>query len=466
MVNRAPLGLVRTDAVISTVRLAIITLASALATTAVSRAAPVRGSPVQRADTVVKQADRPLYPNGGTLVAERSIGVVDGAPQYMFGSVRDVLETRDGSMIVLDFQSSAVRQYDPKGVYLRTFGRKGQGPGEFTLPANVGVLPDGRVLLLDMGNARVNVYAPTGEPSDTWLLKAPASRIAASRLTVDTTGTAVVTARVTSEGSATSQLRFLRFAPDGRVVDTLSAPKLDYERPFANVSTGRMTGAAVIPFYPEPRFVWSPLGYIVGGLPNRYAVEVLLPQSSSRPTDPDGPQVRDIVRSSASAPQAARYRGPMPGRAPGDPIISIRRAVPNLPISEEQRAAEHAGVESVMRQMVPGSRFTGPEIPRTKPAYKDLRVGEDGTIWVFVSMPGERYMPEPPATPPPGGGPVLPRWREPAVWDVFEPDGRYLGRVSKPANITILRMSRDRVWGTLADEDGVQLVKRFRIDWR
>ena len=83
-----------------------------------------------------------------------------------------------------------------------------------------------------------------------------------------------------------------------------------------------------------------------------------------------------------------------------------------------------------------------------------------------VAMPGERYMPDPPATPAPGAGPVLPRWREPAVWDVFEPDGRYLGRVAKPTNIAMLRMSRNRVWGTLADDDGVQLVKRFRIDWR
>ena len=427
-------------------------------------AAPMQAT--QRADTIVKQADRPVYPKGGTLVAERSIGVVDGAQEYMFGSVRDVLESRDGSVIVLDFQSSALRQYDAKGVYLRTFGRKGQGPGEYTLPINVGVLPDGRVLLLDIGNARVNVYAPTGEPSDTWLLKAPAIRIAASRLTVDSTGTAVVAARVTPEGSATSQLRFLRFAPDGRIVDTLSAPKLDYERPFANVSTGRMTGAAVIPFYPEARFVWSPLGYIVGGLPDRYAVEVLLPGSSSRLTDPDGPRIQDVVRPAGSATSALRYRGPTPSRAPGDPVMSIRRAVPNLPISDEQRAAERAGVESVMQQMAPGSRFTGPDIPRTKPAYKDLRIGEDGTIWVFVSMPGERYMPDPPANPASGAGPVLPRWREPAVWDVFEPDGRYLGRVSKPANVTILRMSRDRVWGTLADDDGVQLVKRFRIDWR
>ncbi len=423
--------------------------ATLLVNAATLSAAPMQAMP--RADTIVKQADRPMYPNGGTLVAERSIGVVDGAPEYMFGSVRDVLESRDGSVLVVDFQAFAVRQYDATGAYLRTFGRKGQGPGEYTIPGTVGVLPDGRVLLLDAGNARVNVYAPDGEPSATWLLKPPGLRIIPSRLTIDTTGTAVVTARVSTE-AGTSAIRFLRFAPDGRVVDTLSAPALAYERPFASMTSGRGTGSAVIPFYPEARFAWSPLGYMVSGLPSRYAVELRIPRRAQGPA--------------GVAIPAMRYRGPTADMATSDPIISIRRAVPDLPISEEQRSAERAGVESVMRQLDPGARFTGPDIPRTKPAYKDLRVGEDGTIWVFVSMPGQRDMPDPPASPAPGSGPVLPRWREPAVWDVFEPDGRYIGRVSKPTNVTILRMSRDRVWGTLADEDGVQLVKRFRIDWR
>ena len=120
----------------------------------------------------------------------------------------------------------------------------------------------------------------------------------------------------------------------------------------------------------------------------------------------------------------------------------------------------------MLRRIDPAWRYSGPEIPRIKPPYKDLRVGEDGTIWVHLSMPGERYLPDPPAGASPGGRAVLPQWREPAVYDVFEPDGRYIGRVSRPTAVTMLRMTRDRVWGSMRNEDDVEIVKRFRIDWR
>jgi hypothetical protein len=136
-------------------------------------------------------------------------------------------------------------------------------------------------------------------------------------------------------------------------------------------------------------------------------------------------------------------------------------------VSEEQRSVERAGVEAILRNADPTWRYAGPDIPRIKPPYKRLRVGEDGTLWVHLSTPGERYMPDPPPSGSPvAAGPLLPRWREPALYDVFEPDGRYLGRVSMPSNVTIQRLTRDKVWGVVADEDDVAIVKRFRINWR
>ena len=162
-----------------------------------------------------------------------------------------------------------------------------------------------------------------------------------------------------------------------------------------------------------------------------------------------------------------RYRGPTAPWVSGDRIVSIRHSVPPVTVSDEQRSVERAGVEAILRNADPTWRHSGPDIPRIKPPYKRLRVGEDGTLWVHLSTPGERYMPDPPPSGSPmAAGPVLPRWREPAVHDVFEPDGRYIGRVSMPSNVTIIRVARDRVWGTATDDDDVAIVKRFRIDWR
>ena len=410
----------------------------------------VAGTP-PRADTIVKQAGRPVYPNGGSLVPELSIGVVEGPQEYMFGNVRDVLELRGGSILVVDAQSFAIRQYDAKGTYVRTLGRRGQGPGEYTRLGMVGELPDGRILVVDGGSVRVNVYSRDGESVDTWKFGFAGGNVASSRITVDTTGTAVATVYAFGGGIAEGG-RLLRFAPDGRIVDTIPAPVFAYSPPNASASTGRSSASAVIPLFPVTRWAWSPLGYMVTGVSDRYAIELRIPaRGGSSPT---------VVI------PALRYRGPTRPWRPGDPVVSIRRTVPPVSVSDEQRSAERASVEAILRNIDPSWRYSGPDIPHVKPPYKDLRIGEDGTIWVHVSMPGERYMPDPPPAGAPVVGPVLPRWREPAAYDVFEPDGQYVGRVSRAANVTMLRMTRDRVWGTLRDDDGVEVVKRFRIIWR
>ena len=429
----------------------LVALTAALDARPVSAARPAAARALQRTDTIVKQAGRPRHANGGTLVPELSIGVVDGAQEYMFGSVRDVLETREGSLLVVDGQAFAVRQYDAKGVYVRTIGRKGQGPGEYTRPGLLAELRDGRILLVDGGGVRVNVYSPTGEPIDTWSLALAGSNIASSRILVDTTGTVVVPLYAFGGGIAEGS-RLLRFGPDGRIVDTIHAPVFAYTPPTATSRTARGNVVASIPFFPVTEWHWSPLGYMVTGVANRYAFELRLPRP--RPT------------SNAAIP-AMRYRGPTAAWRPGDPVVSIRHSVPPVPINEEQRSVERTGVERIIHQLDPTWRYSGPEIPRIKPPYKDLRVGDDGTIWVHLAMPGERYMPDPPPSGSPmAGSPVLPRWREPAVYDVFEPDGRYLGRVTRDDNVRPIRMTRSQVWAEVTDEDDVSVVKRFRIDWR
>jgi hypothetical protein len=336
-------------------------------------------------------------------------------------------------------------------VYVRTIGRRGQGPGEYTRPSRIAALADGRTLLVDGGTGRINVYSPNGESVATWTLTAAGIRVIPTDIRVDTTGTTVVTVSVTRDG-VFSGPQFLRLAPDGLVVDTIAAPDFGYTRPMVEVKGGTMSAGAVVPFFPETHVVWSPLGYMVSGLPARYAFELRMPPARAA--------------SPGNALPAMGYRGPTAQWAAGDPIVSIRHSTPPVEVPEEQRAAERAGVEAILRNVDPSWRYSGPEIPRVKPPYKDLRVGEDGTIWIQLSMPGERYMPDPPPPGAPVMGPVLPRWREPTVYDVFEPDGRYLGRLTRPANVSLFRMTRDRAWGTVRDDDDVAVVRRFRIVWR
>jgi hypothetical protein len=49
--------------------------------------------------------------------------------------------------------------------------RGGPGPGEYTSPDTVAADAAGRVYVLDTRQQRINVYAATGEPVDTWSLE-------------------------------------------------------------------------------------------------------------------------------------------------------------------------------------------------------------------------------------------------------------------------------------------------------
>jgi hypothetical protein len=134
-----------------------------------------------------------------------------------------------------------------------------------------------------------------------------------------------------------------------------------------------------------------------------------------------------------------------------------------------------------MRRTQANWQWSGPEIPRSKTPITRLRVGLDGRIWVQLATPSEKFDPSTAPQPPVvslGGGraggsaagnPTPSRrvsWREPQLFDVFEPDGTYVGQVSVGFDVTIHATRGDFVWGVVRDGDGVESVHRFRIGWR
>jgi len=85
----------------------------------------------------------------------------------------------DGRVLVLDFGDRSVKEYAPDGRFLRKYGRgKGQGPGEMMNPTDFGVGPNGEVWVLDPGQARIQVFAESGEPARTLSVPVPAARFA------------------------------------------------------------------------------------------------------------------------------------------------------------------------------------------------------------------------------------------------------------------------------------------------
>ena len=61
-----------------------------------------------------------------------SIGQESGDEAYVFGRIADVTVDSQNRIHVLDQHAHVVRTYGADGVFIRSVGREGQGPGEFS----------------------------------------------------------------------------------------------------------------------------------------------------------------------------------------------------------------------------------------------------------------------------------------------------------------------------------------------
>ncbi len=96
------------------------------------------------------------------LTDEVRIGARDGLGPMVFGEIRGLALDRWGRVYVLDGHADEVRVFDADGSYVRTIGRRGQGPGELLGPTGIRIDPSGRLWALDPGNQRYSVFDPTG----------------------------------------------------------------------------------------------------------------------------------------------------------------------------------------------------------------------------------------------------------------------------------------------------------------
>jgi hypothetical protein len=384
------------------------------------------------ADTVVvRTVAGSTWGDTAELIADLTIGEFEGRDEYMFGRVGSLAVAPDGSIYVFDRHAMELRKYAPDGTYVKTFGREGGGPGEYKRPdGGLAVLPDGRVLLRDPGNTRISVYSPDGEYIDSWRIRG--SFNTSRPLYVDTAGNSYTLILLDAQANVTDwTFGLVRYGPDGAPSDTIPAPRYDYEPPelVASYSEGDNTSTSVsnVPFTPSVVWTYSPLGYMVSGVSTRYGIDLYL--------------------------------------AP-DRVLRIERADWNpVPVLDDERAERERIMTANMRQTEPGWRWHGDPIPSTKPPWADIFVGVRGRIWVLLHQ--EAYQIESDEEPEERPGEIPTQtWVEPVAFDVFAPDGRYLGMVRAPKGFSwrpqpVFR--GDTVWATVRDELEVPYVVRFHV---
>jgi sugar lactone lactonase YvrE len=312
---------------------------------------PAAGGWAGTIDTLPSGAVRVHSPATGTwkpgeewkLVEELRIGSAETEGPELFGAVTGLEVDREGRIYVLESQAKEVRVFDARGAHVRTFGRKGGGPGEFEQPSGLMWDPQGRLWIVDQQNARFSVFDTAGvfltshrRPGGYSVFPWPGGMDSEGRL-YD------VTLHRTGDGRVAFPL--VRLDAAMQPADTFRLPEYrGHAFELRHDNGNRMT--ASVPF--SPGIVWrrDPGGDVWVGTSDRYS----------------------IARVSFG----------------GDTLRVVERDYEPVPVTAAERDTAVKRLKWFTEQ---GGKVDASRIPGEKPAYGGLYPDEAGYLWVFPSAP-------------------------------------------------------------------------------
>lgn len=332
---------------------------------------------------------------------------------------------------------------------LRLGAAEGAGPTVFGIPAALEVDAYGRLYVLEAATGEVRVFEPDGrhlrslgrQGSGPGELRQPIGLTLApdgalwvvdpgnARFTIfDTAGTLRGSVRRdngfaaypwpgrfdrrgrlwdVAQGSSEpgSSPALLRIDPASGRADRLPLPAFTPEQ-FVH-RRGGVTNAARVPYAPELAWTLDAEGRVWSGVTDRY-----------------------------------RLRLHEPG---GDTLRLVERAMTPVAIARAELDSVPAQLKWFTDQ---GGRVDVARLPEHKPAYVSVRTDDRGWLWVRPSLPATERN---------------------AAFDVFDPEGRYQGRVSLPvplADEMPMIVRGNDLYAVVLGDTGVPQVIRFRIEGR
>jgi hypothetical protein len=345
-----------------------------------------------------------------TFEEELRIGVVEGDSNYQFGAISGVSVDSRNHIYVLDGMARHIKVFSPDGVYQRTIGRGGDGPGELRYGADL-LMGQGDTLLVWDEVGRFVRFAPDGSSAGVFRMNLQEGVPRASRATPS--GLIARRIRLRLAGVATAEDAFVLLASDGSVRDTLWTFPSD-EFP----TRGRYQIYA-------PRQTWDITvdTVVLLGDSEEYRIHLYA----------DGRLERIVVR-----PFEQRMVTDRDKEAVNNALRAVFRSPERSP--------------DLIEQLVERYDYSG-----FFPAFEAVFAGPRSTIWVqHVQAPSELGDQEFEAFDP---------RRDFAApeWDVFDSEGRFLGVVTLPRRFAPSAFRGENIYGVWSDELGVEHVVRLRI---
>src|SRR5680860_518306 len=107
---------------------------------------------------------------------QTTIGQVSGDAPYLFSRMGPAVLLPDGRVVVADNGDAVIRVFRPDGSFENEFGGRGEGPGEFANIFRFGVVPPDTLVVHDPILLRLTRYLTSGTLLSTLQLQAEGGR--------------------------------------------------------------------------------------------------------------------------------------------------------------------------------------------------------------------------------------------------------------------------------------------------
>ena len=110
-------------------------------------------------------------PDGKVLMTLGKAGVAAEGPDT-FNGPTDVVTAANGDIFVTDGHvansNGRVVKFSKDGKFIKAWGKKGTGPGEFDTPHSIAIDSQGRLFVADRANSRIQIFDQDGRFLDQW----------------------------------------------------------------------------------------------------------------------------------------------------------------------------------------------------------------------------------------------------------------------------------------------------------
>lgn len=346
-----------------------------------------------------------------------SIGVESGDGAYELHTVSDAIRLDDGRILVSNAGSRELRLFSSSGQFLKSSGRAGAGPGEYSASSFPRLFEsNARIFATDDGASRVHVYDSSIALIETRRLQSTEQLPRPFLRGVFSTGDWLVQAVEGGGGfrgpaGAVLEMRYSlhRFDEQGtpmRVLGTFGA------RSRYGLEVDGVVVHPSIPLAAEDLFRVHGEGFV------------------THRTDTPELEYRD---QSGRVIRMVRWERP---RLPTSTIWRTHKA---------QRLASLATTAPMLRRLEEALFEQELPLPEFAALYQSLNVDDSHRVWLErSSLPMDSVR----------------------LWDVIDADGTWIGSVRLPSTLAVFQIGSDFILGRAIDSLGVQRVQLYRYRLR